>query len=84
MFENCPSEELFVDKLTAPGFPTPNATDNTGVKTLVTDVATFDPSHIITASVTVTYTATDFNNNQATCVVKITVRSKYEKEITRI
>ena len=76
MFQNCPEEELVVDKLTAPGFDTLEVTDNTAVETLVTDVADFRASHVITEDVTVIYTATDFQGLTGTCEIIMRIRGK--------
>jgi len=65
-----------IPKLTPAGFTVPVAKDNSnGIKTFSVDPANFDPSVVLKADLTVTYSAVDFNNNNADdCKIKIRIK----------
>ena len=76
----CPTDTVVIDILTSPEFPVPVPSDNDAVNNLVksfeVEPLNFLPSDVLLADTTVTYTATDFYDNQETCVIDIRIKGK--------
>lgn len=70
---NCPTSPIVVRKYEqlAPRLPVLNAIDNTGVRSFTINPANANTTLFVENDLTVTYTATDFQGNIATCQINV-------------
>ncbi|KAL4229601.1 hypothetical protein ACF0H5_012639 [Mactra antiquata] len=78
---NCP-ENMIVERFTAAYFQEPYVTDNTGIKSLRIYPENFHSGTVIDNSLTVTYIANDYENNEAWCQFRITTRDDLAPQLT--
>ena len=78
VLEGCPTSEIVIPKLTAAGFTPPVPKDNSnGIKTFSVTPVNYDPSVVLTADLTITYSSEDFNSKKAAdCTVSIRIKGQ--------
>ncbi|XP_041379087.1 uncharacterized protein LOC121391570 [Gigantopelta aegis] len=82
-FTNCPTSDISIDSLDVPGFALPVAQDNSKlVVSINVTPENFDPKKPVKNATTVTYTATDGENNSADCVIQIILKNREFPNLT--
>ncbi|ELU09492.1 hypothetical protein CAPTEDRAFT_223674 [Capitella teleta] len=78
----CPTEQVVTKIYEKPVFDEPEFKDNVYVKNVTVDPEGFTLEYIVSNDINVTYTAYDYNDNHATCVVQLAIQDVIPPEIT--